>query len=833
MIFKKQCKCFAVMGAVLLFAFFTPLIAQNTNILVNGGLETMEPGFWNKVNDGLDGALVTWANDTSSSWYRSFKIEKTAVASDMVGWTSVNNADLYWNNAAADVLYNLEFMAKSAGVNTSPANDDAKIGVMYKFYGGGALLGEQFVEIDQSVADKQWTKYTAGLLIPAGTEPDEVTATAYMGKDATGTVWFDDVNASSDPWSMGMFNADAETPVGWLYWTAGPDNGVFNIDNTVANSGTYSVSLEDFDDDSDELVFYTTPVTAKPNTYYKVSAWVKWDSINTDASFLPSNVTGVRDDERIGFTFFFHKGQIDRGWDLATGDLFYYIDQRDSSGEWTQYSVIYKSPEEASGVSVRARFTSFPKGRVWFDDFMVEELEFGDEILVNGGLETMEPGFWNKVNDGLDGALVTWANDTSSSWYRSFKIEKTAVASDMVGWTSVNNADLYWNNAAADVLYNLEFMAKSAGVNTSPANDDAKIGVMYKFYGGGALLGEQFVEIDQSVADKQWTKYTAGLLIPAGTEPDEVTATAYMGKDATGTVWFDDVNASSDPWSMGMFNADAETPVGWLYWTAGPDNGVFNIDNTVANSGTYSVSLEDFDDDSDELVFYTTPVTAKPNTYYKVSAWVKWDSINTDASFLPSNVTGVRDDERIGFTFFFHKGQIDRGWDLATGDLFYYIDQRDSSGEWTQYSVIYKSPEEASGVSVRARFTSFPKGRVWFDDFSVQKFEGVVVSVEENPSDNIALRPQDFKLLQNYPNPFNPSTIIEYKVPEAGAVSIEIFNALGQKVKTVVDAFHQQGTYSAHWAGTNTAGAHVTTGIYFYRLKANGAFITRKMILAK
>ena len=221
---------------------------------------------------------------------------KSAVASDIVGWQTVNNADLYWNNAAADVLYTLKFKAKTEGVNTNPANDDEKIGVMYKFYGSGSLLGEQFVEVDQTVADKIWTEYTAGLIIPAGTEPDEVTAVAYMGKDATGTVWFDDVNAGSDPWSMGIFNADAETSNGWLYWTAGPGDGVFNIDDTEAHSGTHSVSLEDFDDNSDELVWYSAPVAAEPSTYYKVSAWVKWDSVNTDDSFLPSNVTPVRDD---------------------------------------------------------------------------------------------------------------------------------------------------------------------------------------------------------------------------------------------------------------------------------------------------------------------------------------------------------------------------------------------------------------------------------------------------------------------------------------------------------------------------------------------------------
>ena len=170
---------------------------------------------------------------------------------------------------------------------------------------------------------------------------------------------------------------------------------------------------------------------------------------------------------------------------------------------------------------------------------------------------------------------------------------------------------------------------------------------------------------------------------------------------------------------------------------------------------------------------------------------------------------------------------------LTPGDLFYYIDQRDSSGDWTKYSVIYKSPEDANGVSVRARFTSFAKGRVWFDDFSVRKVETVVTSVAERPTEGIAIRPENYALSQNYPNPFNPETLFEYKVGQAGNIRIEIYNAIGQKIKTVVDALHPEGTYVARWDGTNDAGAKVTTGVYFYRLRAKNAFMTRKMILAK
>ncbi|MEZ4763375.1 MAG: hypothetical protein R3C26_09310 [Calditrichia bacterium] len=82
----------------------------------------------------------------------SFKVEKTAATSDWVGWQTENNADLYWNNAAGNVLYNFTFWAKTAGVNTAPANQDGEIGVWYKFL--AAALLAKVCTVDQSVADK-------------------------------------------------------------------------------------------------------------------------------------------------------------------------------------------------------------------------------------------------------------------------------------------------------------------------------------------------------------------------------------------------------------------------------------------------------------------------------------------------------------------------------------------------------------------------------------------------------------------------------------------------------------------------------------------------------
>jgi hypothetical protein len=97
--------------------------------------------------------------------------------------------------------------------------------------------------------------------------------------------------------------------------------------------------------------------------------------------------------------------------------------------------------------------------------------------------------------------------------------------------------------------------------------------------------------------------------------------------------------------------------------------------------------------------------------------------------------------------------------------------------------------------------------------------------------------PQDFALLQNYPNPFNPNTTISFQLPANADVQLDIYNTLGQKVRTLTDATLPAGAHSAHWDGLNDAGQVVNSGLYLYQLKAvtaNGLFQqTQKMILAR
>jgi hypothetical protein len=94
-------------------------------------------------------------------------------------------------------------------------------------------------------------------------------------------------------------------------------------------------------------------------------------------------------------------------------------------------------------------------------------------------------------------------------------------------------------------------------------------------------------------------------------------------------------------------------------------------------------------------------------------------------------------------------------------------------------------------------------------------------------------QPEAFSLSQNYPNPFNPQTVIRFTLPADTWVKIEIFNILGQKVKTLLDQHLSAGAKEISWDGINSKGVEVGSGIYFYRIQTKEFTDVRRMVLLK
>jgi len=89
------------------------------------------------------------------------------------------------------------------------------------------------------------------------------------------------------------------------------------------------------------------------------------------------------------------------------------------------------------------------------------------------------------------------------------------------------------------------------------------------------------------------------------------------------------------------------------------------------------------------------------------------------------------------------------------------------------------------------------------------------------------------KLHGNYPNPFNPVTNIAYSIKTAGKVTLEVYNIKGQLVKTLVNEVMETGDHTAIWNGKDNTGKSVSSGVYFYKMKAGNYTATNKMILMK
>ncbi len=98
--------------------------------------------------------------------------------------------------------------------------------------------------------------------------------------------------------------------------------------------------------------------------------------------------------------------------------------------------------------------------------------------------------------------------------------------------------------------------------------------------------------------------------------------------------------------------------------------------------------------------------------------------------------------------------------------------------------------------------------------------------------------PSSFSLSQNYPNPFNPTTKIRFVVPVLGFVSLKVYDVLGREVATLVNERKSPGTYEVNFSaeGGSASGGNagsLSSGVYFYRLKAGDFVSTKKLVLVK
>jgi len=176
------------------------------------------------------------------------------------------------------------------------------------------------------------------------------------------------------------------------------------------------------------------------------------------------------------------------------------------------------------------------------------------------------------------------------------------------------------------------------------------------------------------------------------------------------------------------------------------------------------------------------------------------------------------------------------GWEMESSyDYPAFYLRKESEDEWRQIVAVYSVPSDAIGaVSIRLRIWPQFTGTVYWDNVEFREVEALIVSVNDDRDGLISgAIPTDYRLFPNYPNPFNPITTIEYHLPEATSVTLEIYNLLGQRVKTLVDDYQQAGSWRVVWDARDEYGRKVSSGMYIYRLRTDKATMMQKMLLLK
>jgi hypothetical protein len=297
-----------------------------------------------------------------------------------------------------------------------------------------------------------------------------------------------------------------------------------------------------------------------------------------------------------------------------------------------------------------------------------------------------------------------------------------------------------------------------------------------------------------------------------------------------------------------------------------------NLDGTLVGSafwlpedGLYGGALECIDDSGFVTIPGSDGIFDDLGTQFTFSVWIKvyeftadWQGIifKNDVFFFERNNSGgngtvnsihLKCKDDTGAQPFNLYGDIlidDGEWHHVVGiydtDAAYlYIDnQLDKEGPGSGEMIGYVEDPLVIGAKVEGDYRNSWNGLI--DDVRIYDIAMTAEQVDELYHLEIdtkvaskAVVANDYILDQNYPNPFNPSTRISFTLPKHAHVSLDVYNTLGQRVKTLMDQSLSMGVHQAVWDGTNDSGEAVTNGLYFYSLRSELGVQTRKMMFMK
>ncbi|MBE0539492.1 MAG: CotH kinase family protein [Ignavibacterium sp.] len=269
-------------------------------------------------------------------------------------------------------------------------------------------------------------------------------------------------------------------------------------------------------------------------------------------------------------------------------------------------------------------------------------------------------------------------------------------------------------------------------------------------------------------------------------------------------------------------------------------NAVFELDTgysipkVVINEINYNSSLTF--NPQDWIEFYNNS-----DTSVNISGWIFRDSEEIHNYSIPAGtILGPRgfivlcSDDTLFHPLFpdvtNYIGNFDFGLS-GGGELLMLLDQNLNVIDSLTYDDAAPWPEEADGNGPTLALINPDYDNHLPQNWAASNGYGTPGSVNDvfvNVPENRDLITDEYSLLQNFPNPFNPVTAIKYSIPKTSFVSLKVYDVLGHEVKTLVEELKNPGTYQVIFEGTG-----LSSGVYFYRIKAENFINTKKLILLK
>ncbi len=150
---------------------------------------------------------------------------------------------------------------------------------------------------------------------------------------------------------------------------------------------------------------------------------------------------------------------------------------------------------------------------------------------------------------------------------------------------------------------------------------------------------------------------------------------------------------------------------------------------------------------------------------------------------------------------------------------------------WNENGVVVSYPAIAYETTTNGQggfITMGPINQFTVVAQQVSKYGNLGEIITSVPLENQEIFPIETTLYQNYPNPFNSNTVIKFSIPSEGQVMIELYNVIGELIKTITDGFYNAGIQTV-----NLSSGDLPSGIYLYKMEIGTQSFTKKLIIMK